>query len=148
MKDFDLAETYIYKLHVLTKSIDTLFENTLHANSELGLTQFMTLLIVNQYQPVNQRKVALHLLQSPAAISRQVELAWKKGWINVGGASNDKRGQVITMTPNGAEQLQKGLKALNQHAFDVFSDEHMQTDLLGHMDLLLRNLGNRGDKII
>ncbi len=134
--DFDFSQTYLYKLHRLTTSIDTLFDQTLRRHAEIGLSQFTLLLSVAQHQPVDQRTIAQFLGISPGAISRQVEVARQAHWITVQNNPQDRRGQVLQMTPKGMAKINNGVAILQEHVFQIFDDDNRQTNLMEHIDLL------------
>ncbi len=133
------SETYLYKLHRLTNSLDRLFDQTLHTYARIGLTQFKLLLTVQQLGLVQQRKVAIFLEFSPAAISRQVDIAHHQGWIRVQGTVHDRRSRLLQLTAAGAVAIDKGIAALEQHAFKIFADDKRQAGLMDHIDVLLTN---------
>lgn len=138
----DFSQTYLYKLHRLTTGLDTLFDQNLRQYSDIGLSQFTLLLSVAQHQPVSQRKIAEFLSLSPSAISRQVEIAAKKRWITVKDDPNDRRGKILQLTPLGESKIQHGIEILEAHVFQIFKDENVQTNLMGHIDILLGHLGD------
>lgn len=133
---FDFSQTYLYKMHRLTTSLDTIFDQNLRKYADIGLSQFTLLLSVDQHQPVGQRTIATFLSISPGAISRQVEIARKNGWITIRNNADDRRGQSLQITPKGKQRIDDGIVALEQHVFQIFDDENAQTNLMGHIDLL------------
>lgn len=133
---FDFSHTYLYKMHKLTTSLDTVFDKALRHHASIGLSQFTLLLSVQQHQPALQRSIASFLMVSPGAISRQVELARQRGWIRVTSGEADRRTQHLTLTASGEAMIQTGLAALESHVFSIFDKENVQTNLMGHIDLL------------
>jgi len=134
--NFDFSQTYLYKLHRLTNSLDKLFDQALRRDADIGLSQFTLLLSVGQHQPVSQRKIAAFLDLSPGAISRQVEIAFQKGWVAIETDKADRRGQVLQLTPKGTAIIDKGIGALEKDVFQIFDTENVQTNLMHHIDLL------------
>lgn len=138
--DFDYSQTYLYKLHKLTNSLDKTFDQHLRRHAGIGLSQFTLLLSVKQHQPATQRTIADFLDRSAGAISRQVDLASKNGWITVASAGGDRRAQIISMTSTGETMIGKGLGTLEKHVFQIFNHSGAHTHLSEHLDLLLGSI--------
>jgi DNA-binding MarR family transcriptional regulator len=141
----DFSQTYLSKIHKLASSLDKVFDQSLREYAGLGLSQFTLLSSVWQHQPVSQREVASILGLSPAAISRQVEITNKKGWLVVKVDRADRRGQILQITHSGQAVVNKGLKALAQHVFQIFDYSNANTNLIEHVDLLLDNIKQVGN---
>lgn len=137
---FDFSQTYLYKMHKLTSSLDAAFDRNLRLYSGIGLSQFTLLLSVQQHQPATQRTIATFLGISPGAISRQVELAQKEGFITVKSNANDRRSQTLSLTSSGSDKIKEGIKILEECVFDVFKDDNTQTNLMQHIILLQENI--------
>lgn len=142
--DVDYSQTYLYKLHKLALSIDKVFDQALRQHANIGLSQFTLLLAVAQHGVATQRAIVDFLDLTPAAISRQVEVARTKGWITVAGTPGDRRAQVLTITPAGTQVVHASMEALEQHVFRIFEHSDAHTHLMGHIDLLLGNIKNLG----
>jgi DNA-binding MarR family transcriptional regulator len=143
---FDFSQTYLYKLHKLNNSMDRVFDQNLRTRAGLGLSQFTLLLSIDQFQPVGQRQVADFLDLSAGAISRQVDLAQKSGWITVKDHQKDRRGQLLELTHSGKTTIDKGMKVLEEHVFPIFDDSGNSTHLIAHLNLLLGNIANLNSK--
>src|SRR5580704_1773073 len=89
-----LEETYLYKLHMLTTGLDRLFDAALREHAGIGLSHFLILLTVRQHKSMSCKDIAAFLRVSPAAISRQIEIASQLGWLSVQQSKLDGRGQV------------------------------------------------------
>lgn len=138
--DFDFSQTYLYKMHRLTTSLDALFDTKLRQHADIGLSQFTLLLSVKQLQPATQRHLASFLGISPGAISRQVELALKSRWITLAHDTTDRRKQHLSLTPAGQKKITTGVNALEKHVFQIFDDDNVQTNLMHHILLLQANI--------
>ena len=137
---FDFSQTYLYKMHRLTNSLDQAFDTALRQHAGIGLSQFTLLLSVQQHQPATQSTVARFLDITPAAVSRQVELAVKNGWVKVVHKDNDRRTQQLRVTSDGKQKIQTGIEQLENHVFNVFADNDHQTNLMNHIETLQRNI--------
>jgi DNA-binding MarR family transcriptional regulator len=140
MSDFDLSQTYLYKLHTLTNDLNKLFDQVLRSKTQLGLTQFLFLLSVRQHDLVSSKKVAQFLSLSPAAISRQVAVAHRSGWVQHQSKGEDRRAQLLFITAAGDREVKKGITALENEVLHVFKDEDKPTSLMEHIDLLTTNI--------
>lgn len=138
--DFDFSQTYLYKMHRLTNSLDKLFDANLRQHAAIGLSQFTLLLAVSQHKAASQRTLATFLGVSPGAISRQVEIAQKHGLITIQSSTQDRRGQLVSITTLGQQKITDGIATLEQHVFAIFNDENMQTNLMGHIEKLQQNI--------
>lgn len=137
---FDFSQTYLYKMHKLTTSLDTMFDQNLRTYADIGLSQFTLLLSVQQYQPVTHRTVATFLGISPGAISRQVEIANTNKWITIQTDAKDRRKQHLVLTTKGEKKITEGIAVLEQNVFHIFNNENMQTNLMDHINQLQSNI--------
>jgi len=142
--NFDFSRTYLYKMHLLTNSLDKLFDRNLRTHANISLSQFTLLLAISQHQPASQRTVATFLGVSPGAISRQVELAHKQNLIHIENSVNDRRGQLLTLTADGKQKITEGITTLEKHVFAIFDDENTQTNLMEHIVTLQKNIDRLG----
>jgi len=137
---FDFSQTYLYKMHRLTNSLDQVFDTALHRQAGIGLSQFSLLLSVYQFQPVSQAYVARFLDISRPAVSRQVDLAVQNGWLEVVESEKDRRSQQLRITNEGKQRIEKGIKVLEHDVFDIFKDENHQASLMDHITMLQQNI--------
>ncbi len=142
----DFSQTYLYKMHRLTNSLDQVFDTALRQHAGIGLSQFTLLLAVKQHQPATQSTIARFLDITPAAVSRQVEVAVKNGWIKIVHKDNDQRTHQLRVTADGKEIIQQGTEQLENHVFDVFADDNHQANLMEHIETLQRNIDFLGKK--
>lgn len=133
----DFGKTYLYKLHKLTNILDKAFDQTLHNHTGIGLSQFSLLVAMDQYESVNQRQLADFLEVSTPAVSRQVDIARRMGWIEVTPSLIDRHGNSLALTQQGRALIKQGTSTLEQHVFKIFTDHNKHTNLMEHIDLLL-----------
>lgn len=136
---FDYSQTYLYKLHKLTNSLDKMFDQTLRKHADISLSQFTLLLSVSQHQPVSQRIIADFLGISAGAVSRQVDIAVTGKLIDIT-STFDRRQQKLVLTNAGTKAIASGMTALEQHAFHIFDHSDSSTHLMNHVDMLLDNI--------
>lgn len=135
-----LEDTYLYKFHLLTAGLDKLFDETLRKYADIGLSHFLILLAVRQHKSIRCRDIAAFLCVSPAAVSRQIDIACRSGWLDVHASKADGRSQVVMLTRDGDKRVRQGLRALDAHVFTVFLGGKRQMDLMSHIDTLLMNM--------
>lgn len=140
MGNFDFSQTYLYKMHRLTNSLDQAFDENLRRHAGIGVSQFTLLLSVQQYEPVAQNHVAHFLGVSAGAISRQVDIGIGNNWIDIRPDPKDRRKQLLIITPAGKHKIMEGIKGLEDGVFDVFRDDNRQTNLMDHIETLQRNI--------
>jgi DNA-binding MarR family transcriptional regulator len=58
--------------------------------------------------PPSQQALAGRLSLTKGAVSRQIELLWKNGWLKVEGAPNSRRENTLSLTPKGQALVRKG----------------------------------------
>lgn len=140
MQGIKFSNTYLFKLHKLTNQLDKVFDQALRKSAGIGLSQFTLLMSVAEHQPVSQSKVAEVLELSPGAISRQVEIAAGKQWLKVQNNQQDRRGQILSLSPAGQAMVKNGLKVLERDVLGIFDEHNRQTGLMQHIDHLLNQL--------
>lgn len=135
----DYSQTYLYKLHKLTNSLDRTFDQCLRRYADISLSQFTLLLSIDQHQTANQRTIATFLDISAGAVSRQVDIAVTNKLIVITGTF-DRRQQRLEITDDGKAAITKGLAALEQHVFQIFDHSDGDTNLMSHVDMLLDSI--------
>lgn len=138
---FDYSQTYLYKLHKLTNSLDKTFDQILRKHSGISLSQFTLLLSVDQHQPASQRTIASFLDISAAAVSRQVDIAVTNKFITITGTF-DRRQQKLALTGAGEKAIAAGMATLEHHIFHIFDQSDDRTNLMSHVDILLTNISS------
>jgi DNA-binding MarR family transcriptional regulator len=136
----DFSQTYLYKLHRLTNTLDKVFDQTLLTYAGISLSQFTLLLAVTQGTFENQRKVAAYLELSPGAVSRQVEIAHQKGWIDTSDSADDRRNQILNITPAGRLMILKAKRVLEKRLLYIFDDHDIKLSLMEHINLLFKRI--------
>lgn len=137
---FNYKQTYLYKIHRLTTSLDTIFDKNLRQHANIGLSQFVLLLSLNQRQPTSQATVASLLGVSPSAISRQVEIARSNGWLEIKNGNQDRRLQLLKISDEGIKLTEKATQVLEERVFSIFYGEDVKSSLVGHIDMLQQNI--------
>lgn len=135
----DYSQTYVYKLHTLTSTLDKAFDIVLIKYADISFSQFSLLLGVGQFESASQQSIANFLHVTSSAVSRQVELAKRNGYLDVSVERGNRRKNCISLTPKGHTVIQKGHEALENHLFKIFADGDKSLGLVQHIDLLFYN---------
>lgn len=135
----DYSQTYVYKLHTLTSTLDKAFDIVLIKYADISFSQFSLLLGVAQFESASQQSIANFLQVTSSAVSRQVDLANKNGYLVVNAVKNNRRKNCISLTPKGHNIIQKGHEVLENHLFKIFADGDKSLGLVQHIDLLFYN---------
>jgi DNA-binding MarR family transcriptional regulator len=132
----EFSQTYLYKIHTLSSTLDKAFDMILRTYADLTLSQFMVLMAISEHDTINQRKVAQYLSLSAVAIKRQVDIAEYKTWVKPL-PDGSIRGTRLQLTRQGEIALHAGLQALEDHLFHIFDDHNRSTNLMQHLNMLL-----------
>lgn len=135
----EYSKTYLYKLHTLTNTLDKAFDLVLSEYAGVSFSQFSLLLSVNEFGSASQRSIADFLQVTPAAVSRQVEVANRCGYLYVKTVDGNRRKNRISLTLKGEKAIYKGHDSLEKYLFKVFDDGNRSLDLMQHIDLLFSN---------
>lgn len=81
----------------------------------IGISQLRILTILEQESNVRQRKLADHLGQTEASISRQIKLMAEKGYLTAGVNPKSRREHLAILTPKGLKITQAAREVLAEH---------------------------------
>ena len=135
----DFNQTYLHKLHILTNSLDRLFDQTLRMHDCPGLSQLMLMLVVAKQSSLSSADIAKSLDISRAAVSRQIDIANEEGRVELKSVKGDKRTQLVSLTHKGRESAEKSISILERYVFNIFNHQDTQTSLMNHIDTLTQN---------
>tara|TARA_B100001245_G_scaffold235634_1_gene223990 strand:+ start:4132 stop:4524 length:393 start_codon:yes stop_codon:yes gene_type:complete len=127
-------------MHRLTNSLDQAFDSALRHHANISLSQFTLLLAVQHFGTATQRAVATFLDISPAAVSRQVDIAANNGRITIVEREDDRRTHQLQVTTDGKRKITDGITTLEEHVFAIFRDENQRTNLMDHIETLQKNI--------
>lgn len=130
------SQTYLYKVHALSLTLDKAFDRILRKYAHCTLSQFMLLMSVAEHDRINQRGIAQYLSISTVAAKRQIDLAEGKLLIKkTPGAIAPS--ENIELTSHGRSTIDLCLKSLNDHMFSIFDNHSSSLTLMRHLDLLI-----------
>ena len=128
-------ETFSYKIHALTYTIDTLASAVLKANSKINFPQFLILLCFIENQGQTQRFAADWLQLTEATVSYMIKRMVKEGHLRVELNPHDKRNKKIYAT-------RKGVKEIN-HIYPLLEEalaKHIQQLSSSQIDLMIKDM--------
>ncbi len=130
------SQTYLFKVHALSLTLDKAFDRILRKYAHCTLSQFMLLMSVAEHDHINQRGIARYLSVSTVAAKRQVDLAEEKLLIKkTPGAIAPS--EDIKLTSHGQATIELCLQSLEDHMFSVFGNHNSSLTLMRHLDLLI-----------
>ncbi|HUS26154.1 MAG TPA: MarR family winged helix-turn-helix transcriptional regulator [Nevskiaceae bacterium] len=87
----------------------------------IGLSQFKILMALQHEPYIQQRKLAMHLGQTEASISRQIKLLHERGMLVTRINPKSKREHLNVPTPKGIKIAEAAREAMQQHYATMFA---------------------------
>ncbi|KAA1241570.1 MarR family winged helix-turn-helix transcriptional regulator [Aquimarina sp. RZ0] len=99
---------------------------------KLGITieQWILLKIIHELRHMSQKELANKSLRDPASITRTLDILEKKELIRREQIPNNRRQYNISLTPNGANFVEKNINLITEHrkkSIEGFSKEEIET---------------------
>lgn len=85
----------------------------------MSFSQFLVLMALAESEELKQAKIAEYVGVTAAVITKQVDQMAGKGWLQLGPAHNDRRVNVVRLTPAG----RKVAKEAHELVQGVIADE-------------------------
>lgn len=112
-----------YKIHQFMLALERSLQRELTQNCpQVTFSQFMFLLVIQKHPESSQKIIADARQLTPAAISRQIEILIKKGWVVREKTSYSKREYILSLTPQGKKLLEQAKKVLDKQRNRIFED--------------------------
>lgn len=123
---------------ILTKSADAL----LLKHTDLTYAQFKVMLTLEKHTSLSQKEVAEKLDLTQAAVSRLTEHLRHKNLVARKTNQQNRRQNVLTVTPHGHQHLQRAWKKITAAEQELFADFPLatQTELLELLDKVSSHL--------
>lgn len=87
----------------------------------IGFSQFKILQVLKKQPHIQQKKIAAHLGQTEASISRQIKIMMQDGLLTARVSSQNRREHITTLTPRGERFVDESIRILNKYQQDVFA---------------------------
>ncbi len=124
-----------YTLHQLVFILDHQSDEALHAELNIGYSQFKILMAAKHKSGLKQNDIAKFLGQTEASVSRQIKLLRDGGMLSVQTDPDNRRARSIVLTAKG-EHLGKQCVALLEHTHASvfgslsFSEQKLMRELI------------------
>ena len=131
-----------FRIHKLVFLIDKTTDKILNTQLKITHSQVIMMHAIKHRGEVSQRDIAKYWQMTDAAVSRQVEILTKKGFIKLWQNPKNRREHILSLTSEGQEYLEKSFKVLDkkfEELFHVLSHEE-RTRLIESLDKLLLKL--------
>ncbi|OBK11908.1 MarR family winged helix-turn-helix transcriptional regulator [Mycobacterium sp. 1245852.3] len=104
-----------YFLHRVAALLDKRGDNMFREQLGISLRQFLLLRLIEMDAPTpSQQMIAERLGIAKSAVSRHIDIARQKGWIDVGVSAQSRRQHSVTLTKAGQELLSRAQTLLGQ----------------------------------
>lgn len=136
------SNTFSYKIHALTFTVDYLANAVLRQNSDINFSQFLILLCFTENPGQTQKFAAKWLQHTEATVSYMVKRMTGKGYLEVEQDPIDRRNKVIHPTLKGST-LMANLYPLLEEALMSHVEKIPSTELntmMTNMDLLMNSI--------
>lgn len=131
-------ETTSYMLHQLVMCMDHEADKALSAELGISYSQFLIMLIIDQKPEVSQKDISAFLMNTEAAISRQVEKLRSMSYLTRITDTNNRRRNILKLTEQGLEIISKAKKLLDIEAENWFSV--LKPDEYKNFQIILKKL--------
>lgn len=112
----------LHQLHKIVFTVDKAADEILTKNINLTFSQFLILIAVTFKPKCSQKDIAKFLNVTEAAISRQILLLEKQGYITIYINKENRRENIITITKLGTKKRTQAEKLLGRESLDYFKD--------------------------
>jgi DNA-binding MarR family transcriptional regulator len=113
-------ESLGYTLHQLVFILDRQSDEALHAQLNVGFSQFKILMAAKHKTGLKQNDIASYLGQTEASVSRQIKMLKQDGLLSVQTDPNNRRARSIVLTSKGAQLGRQCVEVLEHTHAAVF----------------------------
>jgi DNA-binding MarR family transcriptional regulator len=112
-----------YYLHRIAALLDKRGDAMFRSELGISLRQFLLLRLIEMGAPTpSQQMIAERLGIAKSAVSRHIDIARQKGWIDVGVSAQSRRQHSVTLTEAGQQLLSRAHTLLGQTETAGFAD--------------------------
>ncbi len=129
----------LYKIYQSTLAIDKITSDVLKRYTNLTYSQFVVLKCLYFSPQTSQQEIAEYLHITQPAVSRQIDLLKKKGYITQEENDVDRRENKIILTTSGEKHLKKALEISMkkfQHSLSTTNVQALNLQLTNLLDSL------------
>lgn len=134
----DILTSTAFKLHQATLLIDRIADEYLQREHGIRYAPFLVLLMARVMGQTSQQSIAANLGVSRASVTQRVTALQADGLLAVTTDPNDSRANLVSLTPLGADLINKAWTGLEHHrsGLDTGVDEKA---LAKQLDRLIAN---------
>ena len=138
-KAFQLDRTFTHRLHTLSKLTDRVTQATYESRADIGLSEGRCLAAVGAFRPLSINDLAARANLDKAQASRAAQALVARGWVNKVTGVNDRRGVLLTLTPEGNSRWSKLKRVISDRNAEIVAclDDGEQTLFSTLLDRLL-----------
>lgn len=113
-----------YYIHRVASLLDKRGDALFHSELGISLRQFLLLRLIEMgaAQMPSQQLIADRLGIAKSAVSRHIDIARRKGWIEVEVSAQSRRQNSVTLTPAGQQLLAEAKTLIEESELQGFAD--------------------------
>ena len=111
---FLLERSLTYRLHTLTKLTDRVTQQAYLDSAEIGFSEGRCLAAIGAFSPLWINDLAKRANLDKGEASRATQLLVTQGWVSKVISPTDRRGVVLTLTPEGKKRWQRLAEVIQQ----------------------------------
>ncbi|MFA6095010.1 MAG: MarR family transcriptional regulator [Candidatus Paceibacterota bacterium] len=120
MTDF-IEKSFFAKTHAFVMVFEKVMSKVFEKETHISLSQFFVLAVIHHIPQTSQKQISEIRNLTEAAISRQVELLEKGGFITRIKKVGNKREHVLALTEKGEQEYTHDMNLVDKHVGDTFS---------------------------
>jgi DNA-binding MarR family transcriptional regulator len=117
----ELDSSIEYLLQHVSFVMGRQLDQVLQEQLGIGTSQYKILRVLQEQPHIQQRKLAEHLGQTEASISRQIKIMLEKGLLNASVNPENKREHITVPTPRGEKLASAARDVTQKHAWPAFA---------------------------
>jgi DNA-binding MarR family transcriptional regulator len=102
-----------FLIHEVVSFMDNQAQKILQTKLDISYFQFLILCMVDSNPEATQKDLSVMLKYTEAAVSKQVEILRKSGFLDIQVDKNNRRQHILSLTDLGTQIVQKAYKLLN-----------------------------------
>jgi DNA-binding MarR family transcriptional regulator len=136
-----------YLIHHISFVLDRQSDQVLQERLGIGFSQFKILMVLKWHTGILQKRIADHLGQTEASISRQIKLMTEMGLLQSRVTPTNRREHAATLTTKGDRVAEEATRLLNEYHTPMFARLSVkQQEVLTEILQIMHQETCRGDK--
>ena len=134
------CDSTAFIFHKIVAFMDCHAQKILQSKLDISYFQFLIMCMIDSKPKVTQKQVSVMLNYTEAAVSKQVEILRKSGFLSREVDKNNRRQHVLGVTDLGQQVVQKAYKLLSDCAENLF--QTLEKPERKQFDAYLQKLSN------